>query len=207
MCGVGVVEDVSVCVTDEEIGGGNGVFSVFCAVDECSLDVCELRDVVDGGESKGVVGFCGSDAVSDVVVEVDSAVEVVAGREGPAGAGLVQREGTEVVAVVIGGLEISDVEYFRISISVAIHITKASKQLLLGDGVRGVFCSTGHCGCRAEELWRIVNRVDGEYFASGHLSTIAVINEIAEFNRSVEVFFWRVNPFIEFDCCARRADS
>ena len=57
----------------------------------------------------------GGGAVSDVVVEVDGAVEVIGGREGPAGAGLVQSEGTDVVAVVIGGLEISDVERLLIA--------------------------------------------------------------------------------------------
>ena len=32
MCGVGVVEDVSVGVTGEEIVRGDGVFEVFCGV-------------------------------------------------------------------------------------------------------------------------------------------------------------------------------
>ena len=56
--GACIVIDISVGVTGEEIGSGDGVFGVFCAVEESSLDVCQSRDVVDGGEIEGVGGCC-----------------------------------------------------------------------------------------------------------------------------------------------------
>ena len=84
MCGVGVVEDVGVGVTGEEIRDLDGVFEVFCAVDQSGLDTCQSRDVVNSSEVKGVGGRSESGAVGDVVVELDGAVEVGIWREGPA---------------------------------------------------------------------------------------------------------------------------
>ena len=56
--GACIVIDISVGVTGEEIVCGDGVFGVFCAVDESSLDVCQSRDVVDGSELEGVGSCC-----------------------------------------------------------------------------------------------------------------------------------------------------
>ena len=40
LSGAGIVGDISVCVTGEEISGGDGVGEIFCAVGESCLDAC-----------------------------------------------------------------------------------------------------------------------------------------------------------------------
>ena len=101
---------VSIGITGEEITGGDGVGGVFRAGGQGCLDARESRDVVNGCKVEGVGGIGGIDAISDLVGEVDVAVEVGVRSEGPAGIGGVQLKGTNGSTVVVCGDEIGDVE-------------------------------------------------------------------------------------------------
>ena len=155
LCGAGIVFDISVGVTGEEIGSVDGVFGVFCAVGECCFNACEFRDVVNRSERKGVRGSSGCDAISDVVGEVDGAVEVLAGSECPACASWIQCEGTSGITVSVGGDEISDIEGLLLAVGgVAVGIGEASEELLIGDGVGGCLLYTSPSP-RDDELSRM----------------------------------------------------
>ena len=101
---------VRIGVTGEEITGGDGVSGVFRASDQRCFNARESRNVIDRSKIEGVGGIGGVDAIGDLVGEIDVAVEVLVGCERPAGFGGVQLKGAGLVALVIGGNEIGDVE-------------------------------------------------------------------------------------------------
>ena len=76
LSGAGIVGDISVGVTGEEISGGDVVGEIFRAVGESCFNASQLRDVVNRSQSKRVGGSSFSGAVGDVVVEGDGAVEI-----------------------------------------------------------------------------------------------------------------------------------
>ena len=111
---------IRIGVTGEEIAGGDGVNGVFCAGGiKDGFNARQLRNVVNRSKIEGVGCSGGIDAIGDLVGEVDRAVEVLVGRERPAGFGGVQLKGAGLVALVIGGNEIGDFERRRDSPSSA----------------------------------------------------------------------------------------